>query len=204
MSVVGIFFAVTRPSPAQAAANFSLSPATGTYSDDFTVGFYVNVNPTTDEVAGISADIDYTGPITYVSYSDGASNCQVSSLVPSSGRIHVECLATFPDGYVSAPGTIVNLTFNPTGAGTATIQIEIDEVGFVDDKGSVGTATGGTYTLAAGGSTLPDAGLFDSPYLSIVLFIIGSAIAFALSRRPALLTYFAGYGSQSRVIIRKQ
>lgn len=200
-SILGLFI---RPASAQAAVNFSLTPATGTYSDNFTVGFYANVNPAIDKVAGISIDINYSGPATYASYTDGASNCEVTSITPSTGSIHLECLATFPEGHITESGTVANLTFKPTGAGTVTIGLSVDEVGFVNETGSVGTVTGGTYTMTTGKSILPDTGFWDTPYLAGILFFIGGIFAVALSRKPSLLPYFRSYGSQSRVIIRKQ
>lgn len=198
--IVGVlFWLAVNPTPTLAAVNLSMSPSTGTYSNAFTVGLYVSATPPTDQVAGISVNLNYSGPITYSSYSDGSSNCEIMVVNPSSGSIHIECLASLPEGYITAPGTIGNFTFIPTGTGTGSVQIDVDEIGFV--AGTLGTVTGGTYMITSSGTTLPNAGIIDNPAIAAIFIVSAGLISFILTRNRI---HYLLYGRHSRVIIRHE
>lgn len=192
----GFAFAMVHPGPSQAAVGLSLTPASGNFTGPFSVGLYANANPGTDQIAGLSVNINYSGPITYSSYSDGASNCQVTNVEASSGSVHLECLATFPEGYITEPSTVASLSFVPSASGTATIEIEVVEIGYI--TGTLGSVTGGSYAVHLG--TLPDTGVFSNLAIAGGLIILAGAVAIALTRKQNLLELF---GNQSRVIIQK-
>jgi LPXTG-motif cell wall-anchored protein len=194
--MVGLLFLAARPVPSQAAVNLSLSPASGSFTGLLSVGLYVNANPATDQIAGISVNINYTGPVNYNAYDDGSDNCDVSIVEPSTGSVHLECLASFDPGYISGPSTVATLSFIPTGTGTVTMEVEVVEIGYI--TGSLGTVSGGTYTVQPG--SLPDTGLFDSPVVAGGLILMAGAAAVIFSKRQYLMGL---YGSHSRVVIQK-
>ncbi len=135
-----------QPLTVHAATTTSLAPSSGTHSSDFTINLNVE---TTDPVSGgIDVNINYSGPIDYVSASEIGDDCfSFSANEVDSSTVRIICMSSELTGNTD----IASITFRPTGEGTATISVEHNS-----GSGGYGTGTGGgTYTITSESSSTP-------------------------------------------------
>ncbi len=157
------FLFLISSSRASAATNVYFSPSSGSVGSEFSVS--VVADSGTDEIAGIELDVNYTGPISYVSASRGAV-CSSGPATAGSGTVQLTCfydMDLIPEGAegLTGPQTVYTLNFNSTGDGTANLSISNLVVGG-STTGTLGTATFSTSTTAQTGTGgLPTAGIFD-------------------------------------------
>lgn len=161
------------PQKALAATNVSLSPSTGTVGDTLTVSAIVNTGG--DAILGVDFDLNFTGPISFVSSSAGNIGCTPYTTL-SSGKVNVFCPIPPGSEYSGTNGVIGSFTFRATSTGTAVLTITA-----LDVAGSTaGIATGGVYSVGVeGAGILPQAGIWDNIGVigGVTFFIIALLVA---------------------------
>ncbi len=132
------------PTSIYAATTTSLAPSSGTYSADFTINLNVD---TTDPISGgIDVNINFSGPIDYLSANEVGDECfSFSANEVDSSTVRIICMASEITGNTD----IASITFRPTGEGTAIVNVEHNS-----GSGAYGTSTGGgTYNITSGSSS---------------------------------------------------
>lgn len=138
-SIMG-FSGLFLPSTTYASTTASISPATGTYNSDFTLSILINTGG--DTINGVDTTVTYSGNATYISGTTGNLGC-TPTINASTSSISIICLIP-PGNDFSGTGTLVQLTFRPSGTGTFTVTPTYLDVG-----GTTGTLSGGTYTITS-------------------------------------------------------
>ena len=161
------------PQQALAAVNIALSPSTGSVGDTLTVSAVVNTGG--EAILGVDFNLNFTGPVSFVSSTAGNIGCTPLTTL-SSGKINVLCLIPPGSGYTGSNGVVGSFTFRATSSGTSVLTITDFDPGPV----TVGVSTGGVYSVGvAGGGTLPQAGILDhkGAIVGITLFVIALFVA---------------------------
>ena len=176
------------PRESFAATDMYLSPNGGTFGQSFTVTPVVNTNG--KNVAAVEYTLNFSGPI---KYSAGGSGNFCSAYIdqPSASEIHVLCVVLY--GEKSGSGTVGSFTFVPTASGTATMTLTGVEIG----EDTVGSVSGGTYTISPGATNLPETGIIQD------VAIIGAGVALVVAAGYVVVSQRRRFEGLRNVVIVK-
>lgn len=166
-----------------ATTSVSISPSSGSYAGSFSFNVVLDISGG-EQVSAIDLNINYTGPVEFVTAANGVQNCS-PSVNATAGRVNVLCAGL--DYFQS--GNLVRLTFVATGTGTASFAIEV-----VDTDASISGTTGATYSVTSSGGTggggeLPTTAVLDvrSASVGTLLLALGLGsflLGHTISRAP--------------------
>lgn len=148
------------------AGDAYLSPSSGTVTGTFTVTLVSSgANP-----GGVDVNINYSGPISFVSATASAgANCFSFRAVENpSGVVGVTCMS---DAFTSGIINVAVLTFSVTGTGTATLTMTDEGDNLDNTVGATYITSTSTSNTGGTGSTLPNAG-FGNVSIWFVVFIV--------------------------------
>lgn len=172
------------------AATLSISPSSGSYSGSFSFDVVINL-ASGEQMAAVDLNINYTGPVEFVTATSGAQNC-TPSVSAQSGRVNVLCASL---DYFQT-GSVVRLTFVANGSGTANFSVEV-----VDSDGNITGSTGAAYTVngtggqGGGGGNLPNTALLDMKSAGLGTFLLGIGLSslllgYVINRAPSAEYYY--------------
>lgn len=159
--IISFCFLLLQKGDAFAGFLVELSPASGSYSSDFTVDLVFDANGMT--TYGLAIDLTYTDGVEFTSVSKGDFDCgfEFDAIESVDGTINFKCTESGTDPLTS--GVLAHFVFSPTATGTVTMTLSNPTP---DDADAM---DGGVYTIVGGtGGTLPRTAIFDSSTIFIV------------------------------------